>query len=370
MLPERAFQKRLGGYAPATLEGGGGWNPVSWVSDAFQSAGDALASIDPGPAIGQGLAEADTFVNRELPGGWTLPAIITAAVLAPELAPELAQTGIEGGIDSEIGKDAFWTAIQNGASGQEAVNFGLAAQQAGTTLTPAMIEYVNASGDPIGTLNAISGMTPEQFASATQLIGGPATAEGLTAGQDLAELMKSYPNLSESQLQDILKINYGADPTVAADAANLAKNGYDAATINQVLSYSYTPAELTGTGIESFAPESAQGLSAKEVLSNVNRARQLANLLSAGGSTVKAASIPTAQQWTQNAQQVALNQPAQEQFGGLYQMNKNPFTFQNPLANALAGNKPATGLDVSGTPGTALNTQQQNQIYSSLLRSA
>jgi hypothetical protein len=51
-------------------------------------------------------------------------------------------------------------------------------------------------------------------------------------------------------------------------------------------------------------------------------------------------------------------------------MNKNPFTFQNPLAGALAANKPATGLDVFGTPGTSLNTGQQNQIYSSLLRSA
>ena len=52
-------------------------------------------------------------------------------------------------------------------------------------------------------------------------------------------------------------------------------------------------------------------------------------------------------------------------------MNKSPFTFQNPLASALAGgSKVPTGFDVSGTPGTALNTGQQNQIYSSLLRSA
>jgi hypothetical protein len=41
-------------------------------------------------------------------------------------------------------------------------------------------------------------------------------------------------------------------------------------------------------------------------------------------------------------------------------MNKSPFTFQNPTAQLLAGgNKTPTGLDVSGTPGTALNTQNQ-----------
>ena len=150
----------------------------------------------------------------------------------------------------------------------------------------------------------------------------------------------------------------------------LAKEGYDAATINQVLGYSYNPTELAGTGIDSLAADSTAGLNAKDVLTNVNRARQLASLLGSAGGAVKAASIPTAQKWTQNAQTNALNQPAQQQFGGLYEMNKNPFTFQNPLAGALAGNKPATGLDVSGTPGTALNTGQQNQIYSSLLRSA
>ena len=448
MLPEKAFCKGFGKNAPATLEGGGGWSPVSWVSDAFSSAGDALASIDPGPAIGDvgnsidqnitqpvgdALASVDKFMTNLTPYGWALPAAIVAAYftgggsLAAEGAAEgtvavggevaadgtvfaagetiPAGTTMADGtvISSAAGSSATTTALQseatqlatnagqnayqsalasgaseaeaqaaaNAAAQQAAANYTTAAAQSGASqFSPEMIQYANASGDPIGTLSKLQGLTPEEFSSVTQYIGGPPTAGDLTAGQDLADLMKSYPDLSQTQLEDILKINYSADPTVAADAANLAKNGYDAATINQVLGYSYTPTELAGTGVESFAADSTAGLNAKDVLSNVNRARQLANLLSAGGSTVKAASIPTAQQWTQNAQTNALNQPAQQQFGGLYEMNKNPFTFQNPLAGALAGNKPATGLDVSGTPGTALNTGQQNQIYSSLLRSA
>ena len=51
-------------------------------------------------------------------------------------------------------------------------------------------------------------------------------------------------------------------------------------------------------------------------------------------------------------------QATPQQFGGLYEMNKNPFTFNNPMANALAG-KGIAGLDVSGTGGQALNTQGQ-----------
>jgi hypothetical protein len=368
----RYFNKHEGWYdGKRTPFGGGGpsWNPISWVEPIIQGGGDLLASIDPGPSIGEGLASVDKAVNQ-LPGGWTLPAIITAAVVAPELAPLLAEEGAAAGIEAGVGQDAFWQAIASGSTGSEATGIGLAAQNAGVALTPEMIAYANASPDPIGSINAIAGLTPEEFTSYTQIIGGPTQAASLSAGEDLASLMKSYPDLSEKQLQDILAINYGADPTVSLDAARLAREGYDAATINQVLGYSYNATELAGTGIESFAPESTAGLSAKDVLTNVNRARQLANLLGSAGGAVKAAKIPTQQAWQQQAQQ-NFAQVSPQQFGGLYEMNKNPFTFQNPLASALAGgSKVPSGLDVSGTPGTALNTGQQNQIYSSLLRSA
>ncbi len=358
----------------------GGSNPISSVTDAFSSAigtdGSgggvlgALADIDPGPAIGQGLAEADKFVTRELPGGWALPAIITAAIVAPELAPYLAEEGAAAGIEAGVGQDAFWSAIASGSSSSEAVGMGLAAQEAGVALTPEMIAYANASADPIGSINAIAGLTPEEFASYTQIIGGPTQAAGFTAGEDLAQLMASHPNLTAAQLEDIMMINYGTDPMLAADAANLAANGYDAATIDQVLGYSYSPTELAGTGIESVAADSSAGLNAKDVLKNVSRAKQLANLL--GGDSaklIKAAKMPTQQAWQQQA---GLNsiQATPQQFGGLYEMNKSPFTFQNPLASALAGgNKVPAGYDVSGQQGTTLNTDQQNKIYSSLLRS-
>ena len=124
------------------------------------------------------------------------------------------------------------------------------------------------------------------------------------------------------------------------------------------------PASSTGVG--GFAPSS--GLSASDIATNAKRLQSIAKLLGTGGSAVSGVAAPTAQQWNQQATS-NLAQATPQQFGGLYEMNKNPFTFQNPTAALLAGgNKTPSGLDVSGQQGTSLNTQQQNQIYSSLLR--
>lgn len=328
---------------------GGGGGFVSGITDSISSALGTdgggggilggLASIDPGPSIGSALAGVDKFVGNEIPGGWATVGALGAGGLGYVFAPEIVAGLESAGLSSEA-----------------------------ASLTPEMVNFANASGDPIGTIAAISGMTPEEFAAATKVIGEAGSASALTAGEDLAQLMQSYPDLSTAQLEDILQINYGADPMLSADAANLAKEGYDAATINQILGYSYSPTELTGTGIESLLKDSAAGLTAKDVLTGVSRARMLASLLGSTGNIVKAAKLPSQKQWTTQATS-NLAQATPQQFGGLYEMNKNPFTFQNPMAQLLTGNKPATGLDVSGTQGQALNTQQQNQIYSSLLRS-
>jgi hypothetical protein len=370
----RYFNKHQGwhdGKRTPFGSGGGSWNPVNIVSDAVSSVSDALASVDPGPAIGSGLAQADEFVNREVPGGWALPAALAAAyatgyidptLFASEAAATEAAAAGAGSIATEAGQTAFFEALASGATSAEAVQAASIIEAAagaglsGSALTPDMIAYANASADPIGSINAIAGLTPEEFASYTQIIGGPSQAAGFTAGQDLAQLMQSHPNLTAAQLEDIMMINYGTDPMLAADAANLAANGYDAATIDQVLGYSYNPTELAGTGIESVAADSAGGLNAKDVLKNLSRAKSIANLLGSAGGVVKAAKMPTSQQWTQQAAQ-NFAQATPEQFGGYYQMNQNPFTFSNPLAAALKGG--TSGLDVSGTSGQALNTQNQ-----------
>jgi hypothetical protein len=73
-------------------------------------AGEALASVDPFPAIGQGLSEVDKFVGREIPGGWVTVGLTAAGATAYTLAADAA--------------------VAAGATTAEAVAAGSAAAQA------------------------------------------------------------------------------------------------------------------------------------------------------------------------------------------------------------------------------------------------
>ena len=330
---------------------GGGGGIVSAITDPISSAlgtdgGNGgvlggLASIDPGPAIGQGLAELDKGVKNTVPGGWgTLAAVAAAVATAGASLPESEA--------SFMAADAANLAA-NGAN-EAAIAQNLAASY---------------------------GLTAEQAAAAASAAAGGVAANGAIATQalpysevfDASNLAKQ--GLDSAAIAQNLSAT-GLDPMLAQDMAQMAASGLSPEAISQNLAYSYSNSELAGTGIQS-AQNASSGLSAKDILTNANRAKNIASLLNQGGNIAKNLSvqnIPTSNDWLKNAQQVALNQPAQQQFGGLYEMNKSPFTFQNPTAALLAGgNKTPAGLDVSGQQGTALNTQQQNQIYSSLLRS-
>jgi hypothetical protein len=129
-----------------------------------------------------------------------------------------------------------------------------------------------------------------------------------------------------------------------------------------------TYAEMGNTGLNteqaiSAADAAAQQSQLAEALKTANQVRQvastannLAKLLSPAAKTVAKTGTNANSQFINAAQNLAQFTP--EQFGGYYQMNKNPFTFSNPMASALK-NKDATGLDVSGTGGQALNTTNQ-----------
>lgn len=88
MLPLGAFE-HCGNRHIKLYGGGGSWNPIEIVSNAFESVGDVLADIDPGPAIGSGLAEVDDFVNDVIPGGWVLPAAVAVAVTTGYVDPTI-----------------------------------------------------------------------------------------------------------------------------------------------------------------------------------------------------------------------------------------------------------------------------------------
>jgi hypothetical protein len=231
---------------------GGGGNFLSSI-DPSQAIGNAFAKADPGPAIGKGLSEVDTFVNREIPGGWYTVGALAAGGTALYFAPEIMATiGAEAGtaITTEAGKEAFFAALANGAASTDAIATGLAAETA-------------AGGSGFVAANELMGPTYGEL--------GITGVEGGFAGPTYGEL--GFTGLNQGEAIS------------AADAAS------QMASLKQGLS------------------------TAKDVYSNVNRAKQLADLISGGGK-------PNAQQFAQFQQG---NQPAQEQFGGLYRMNQNPF---------------------------------------------
>lgn len=143
LLPINAFQPR--GRSPfaygMTLEGGGGggFNPIQAISDAVSGVGDALASIDPGPAIGDVGASIDKGVNDVIPGGWMMVGAIALTVatmgtvdlegevLAAEAAAEAAEAGAvaaeSGAVASEAG--ALASGVEAGTTAGE-----LAAEEA------------------------------------------------------------------------------------------------------------------------------------------------------------------------------------------------------------------------------------------------
>ena len=331
--------------------GGGGWNPVSIVSDAVSSVGDALASIDPGPAIGEVGASVDKAVNQ-LPGGWALPAVIAAAY-----ATGGGSLALEGA--TAAGETAYGEAIAAGVSEAEATaaanaaaesTLASSAEAASVTSTPGADAILAA---PDVTVPSIAPSTGGTFGSITAPLEGSGAIPGAGAttlpGGGLTGALPAGVVVGDGTLGTTMGATY-----MATDSGGIATDLLG------------NPIPASSTGIGGFAPPS--GLSVSDIASNANRLKNIAKLLTgSSGSGITGMSAPTAQQWSTQA---GLNaaQATPQQFGGYYQMNKNPFTFQNPLANALKS-KDTTGLDVSGTPGTSLNTAQQNQIYSSLLRS-
>jgi hypothetical protein len=353
----RHFNKHHGWYNGKRTPFGGG-NPLSVITDPISSAlgtdgggggllggladidpgpaiGDALASVDPGPAIGAGLADVDKFVGREIPGGWTTVGAAalagTGLYFAPELMAALGAEGVAGSQATFLAADAANLAangLSQAAIAQNlAIGYGLSAEAAAAAASAA-----------VGTVGEF---------------GASAVSKALPYSETFDAYNLAQQGLSSGAIEQNLAAT-GLDKFLAADMANMAASGLSPEAIAQNLAYSYSPAELAGTGITSLQAQS--GMSASEALRNANRARSIAKALNQGGSqagkNISAKNIPTANQWSQQAaQNMALATP--EQFGGLYQMNQNPFVFTNPLAAALK-NKDSTGFDVSGTGGTTL----------------
>ena len=176
-LPIAAFSPRCGkgpfSYG-MTLEGGGGsWNPVNIVSDAVSSVSDALATIDPGPAIGSVGAQLDQSVRDVIPGGWAMVgavALTVASMGTIDLEPEV----LAGEAGAEVG-GGIGGAGAGAAAGEGAAAAGEGAAATGATSTAGADAALAAPSVGSAGAGAGTGMT------GTAGLGG-ATGTGLTTG--------------------------------------------------------------------------------------------------------------------------------------------------------------------------------------------
>ena len=203
-----------------------GSNPVE---DIGQSIGGAVEDV--GQAVGDVGASFEKEVIDPL-GGYKVVAPIAAAVAAPYLLPELA--ALAGGAE---GAAAFTGATETGLA--TLAGEGALADTVGATLlseaaTAAAVEQAATQALPYTLAADASNLAASGFDSAT-------IAQNLTAS--------------------------GVDSFLAEDVARLAADGLSPDQIAKTLSYSYTPAELAGTGIESKALGAAsKGISAGQAL--------------------------------------------------------------------------------------------------------
>ena len=235
-------------------------DPIDW-----RGAGDALASIDPGPAIGEVGASIDKSVNDTIPGGWvTLGAVALAATgvyFGPELMGMLGGEGIAAGEASFMATDAANLAAQ-GLS-QEAIAQNLAMSYG---ITPEIA--TEAASQALGTIGAYGTEAVTQALPYTEMFDATNLAK---QGLDSAAIAQ---NLAGS----------GVDPFLAQDMAQLAAQGLSPEAIGQALQYSYSSQELAPLGLESLQalPETNTAFNTIKQVKNaydaVNKVKQLGQL--------------------------------------------------------------------------------------------
>jgi hypothetical protein len=250
--------------------------------DPSKSISNAAAKIDPGPAIGKGLAEVDKFVNREIPGGWITVGAVTAGGLAIAYAPQVMALSAQTGMAPAAASNALGLpgVVASGAAAGTPVMGSTAAGLGSLGWTAPTIGGAASGAGTVGSLSAALPVAGAGgFGSLSAAIpAGTMVGNGLTG----TVIGKTYLAAAPGQF-----------------AVNALGNAIPASSV----------------GIGGIAPSS--GIGASDVLKGVNRAQKLAKALT-GGENV----TPTQQQF---AQFQSMNQAPQEQFGGLYRMNQNPF---------------------------------------------
>ena len=247
--------------------GGGGGGGFSGITDSISSAigtdGSgggalgALASIDPGPAVGNALASADKFMTNLTPYGWALPAALVAAYFTAggSLAAEGAAAGATEAATA-AGEAAYAEAAAAGASEAEAVAAGNAAADASLS---------SASAAAGGTSTAAGG---------TGLTGGAGGSTGLLAGGTTSGL--TIPGGAAIAVDPAIAAGTGAGIDSAGAVGGGTVGGLSAGASNGAgsLSSQLAPGTILGTGapgggaIGSSYAAGANGLPATDFFGN------------------------------------------------------------------------------------------------------
>ena len=285
--------------------------------------------------LGNVLVDVDKFVNREIPGGWTLPAVIAAAVATGYVDPSLlaSTTAAEGGATGAgglTGGGAFVPAAGSGASftiAPEAAYtvVGGAGGAAGVTATPGANAVLNSSTN-------IANLTPPGAGNFGSIVAPSANA--VTNGAGLTGAIGAGTMVGDGTLGTTIGQTYmaAAPGQFAVDASGAA-----------------IPAGASG--IAGTIPSS--GISASDVLRNVNRAKSIANALTSG---------KTGQQAINPSALASLLTSPQEQFGGLYRMNEKPFLSTQQTASLSPDSYNVSGQNIN-SPIAPTNQLLANLLY-------
>jgi hypothetical protein len=315
-LPAMAFQH----IGDKKIKPQGGGNPISAITDPISSALGtdgggggvlgALADIDPGPAIGSGLAEVDDFVNDEIPGGW-----VTVGLAA-------ATAGAASGLGAGAGAATGTTA---GAAGGTAAGTGLTA---GAGASGGLL----ASG---GTVGSLAGAGSAAGIAGTQAAAGL----GLTAGSALAGTGAAIG---------------GGTGTVGSLNPALPSAG-SVGGAGAGLSAELAPGVIMGTGLEGGGAIGSTYMLGTNGLPAVNAAGQLipATSVSVGGQAVPAAGL-------------SVNDALNAARVGRGLLAQNPATPAGATQQFRGSTVPQGGVDYSGILNLLQTRAQQRNPYSLL----
>jgi hypothetical protein len=274
--------------------GGGGGGFVSAITDPISSAlgtdGSgggalgALASIDPGPAIGSDLASVDQAVNNSIPGGWVTVAGAALGGAALAYAPEVMALSASEGITPEAAAIATGTAPIDVATGATvpldtlaadtvtstagadsvlsapdvAVNLGATNGGMVGSLNPAL----PAAGAPVGTSVGLSGALSPGTILGTGAAGGGAIGASYAAGANGLPATDFFGNYIPAS-----SINTGGVPnTIAGTTASTTNTNSDLLKLLR---------QGAGSGLSSSLGKLAQGANPSGIaLSSVVRGNQ------------------------------------------------------------------------------------------------